>query len=257
MPDPASLIRLLTGLGVRRGGVLMVHSSLSGTGLSALQVRDALLSVLGPDGTLITPAFTPENSDTSREHLAAVRGLTRWEIREFRAAMPPFEPDATPCLSMGALAECVRTTPGAVRSSHPHTSMAGLGRRAAELLARHHPHCHLGEDSPLAALYEADARILLLRVGFGVCSAFHLAEYRLTPPPPPRVYRCVTGRKGNWTSYEDIALDDRDFADVGAALPRGLLAEGEWAGKAVVVIGMRAAVDNACAVMSRMRAQAA
>ncbi|MFF0191065.1 AAC(3) family N-acetyltransferase [Streptomyces sp. NPDC005244] len=50
----------------------------------------------------------------------------------------------------------------------------------------HDPDCHLGEGSPLGALYAADARVLLFRVGFEVCSAFHLAECRLRPVPPLR-----------------------------------------------------------------------
>ncbi|NUK82726.1 AAC(3) family N-acetyltransferase, partial [Streptomyces lunaelactis] len=138
----------------------MVHASLRGTGLPPSLVRDTLLAALGPAGTLVVPAFTPENSDTSRAYQAATEGLTERGKAAFRASMPPFAPNSAPCRSMGALAECVRTTPGAVRSGHPQTSFAGLGFRAAELLGRHDPHCHLGERSPLAALYAADARIL-------------------------------------------------------------------------------------------------
>jgi aminoglycoside 3-N-acetyltransferase len=253
MAAAGRLTRLLTDLGVRRGGVLMVHAALGGSGLDPQWVRDALLAALGPRGTLVVPAFTPENSDTSRAHLALVAGLTDREAGEFRAAMPPFEPDATPCPTMGALAECVRTTPGAVRSAHPQTSLAGLGPRAAELLAGHHPHCHLGERSPLAKLYAADAQVLLLRVGFEACSAFHLAEYRRHPPPARRTYRCVVGEAGNWVSYEDVALDDGDFEAIGSRLPRDLLVDGEWAGKPVVLLGMRAAVDHACEQMSEYR----
>jgi aminoglycoside 3-N-acetyltransferase len=167
--------------------------------------------------------------------------------------MPPFDPDTTACPSMGRLAECVRTTPGAVRGTHPQTSFAALGPRAAELVGGHHPHCHLGEDSPLARLYEADAQVLLLRVGFEVCTAFHLAEYRTVPPPPLRTYRCVTGNAGNWTAYQDVVLDDSDFGAVGAALPDGLRAEGEAAGKPVVLCGIRGLVDHAQGIMSGFR----
>jgi aminoglycoside 3-N-acetyltransferase len=246
--EPASvgeLPPLLRRLGVRPGGVLMVHAALGGTGAPPERVRDALLDVLGPRGTLVVPAFTPENSDTSRAHRELTAGLDARELAEFRAAMPPFEPDATPCPAMGALAECVRTTPGAVRSAHPQTSLAGLGPRARELMDGHDPHCHLGERSPLARLYAADAQVLLLRVGFEVCSAFHLAEYRTVPRPPLRDYRCVVGGKGNWITYRDLALDDGDFAAIGARLPRALLRRGRWAGKQVVLLGMRAAVDHA------------
>ncbi|MFF7638925.1 AAC(3) family N-acetyltransferase [Streptomyces canus] len=231
----------------------MVHASLSGTGLSPTQVRDALLDALGPSGTLVVPAFTPENSDSSRAHRDLVAHLSAAEAEEFRASMPPFEPDTTPCPTMGALAECVRTTPGTVRSDHPQTSLAALGPRADELLAGHDPRCHLGERSPLARLYEADAQVLLLRVGFEVCSAFHLAEYRMTPRPPRRLYRCVVGDKGNWFTYEDLTLYDGDFAEAGARLPDELLVRREWSGKPVTLFGMRAAVDDVSDQLSRYR----
>ncbi|MFF5340344.1 AAC(3) family N-acetyltransferase [Streptomyces althioticus] len=229
----------------------MVHASLSGTGAPPETVRDALLDALGPGGTLVVPAFTPENSDTSRAHLRLIQGLDERQIREFRATMPPYDPYTTPCPTMGALAECVRTTPGSVRSAHPQTSLAGLGPRAAELLDGHHPHCHLGERSPLARLYEADARVLLLRVGFDVCSALHLAEYRTSPPPPQRTYRCVTEARGNWIEYEDAALDDSDFAVVGERLPHGLLVRREWSGRPVVQFRMRPVVDEVIRQLSR------
>ncbi|MGQ4333252.1 AAC(3) family N-acetyltransferase [Streptomyces hayashii] len=252
MTDGTRLAHFLGDLGVRRGGVLLTHASLSGAGLAPALVRDALLRALGPDGTLVTPAFTPENSDTSGRDRALTAHLTEQQKAAYRAAMPPFDPDVTPCPAVGALAECARTTPGAVRSGHPQTSFAALGPRAHDLLSGHDPHCHLGERSPLARLYAAHAQILLLRVGFEVCSAFHLAEYRMTPPPPTRAYRCVVGA-GEWISYEDIVLDDSDFAAIGALLPRGLLTEREFAGKAATLVEMRDTVDAAQRQMSGYR----
>jgi aminoglycoside 3-N-acetyltransferase len=255
MTDIEHLRHTLSELGIRQGGVLLVHASLGGTGLAPTAVRDTLLDSLGPDGTLVVPAFTPENSDTSREYLLTTEGMDRQEREAFRASMPPFEPDATACPTMGALAECVRTTRGSVRSSHPQTSFAGLGRRAAYLLSDHDPFCHLGERSPMAALYEADAQVLLLRVGFGVFSAFHLAEYRMTPTPRVRTYRCVVEEKGNWTEYEDLDLYDGDFELIGSILPRDLLRQRELAGRAVVLVGMRDAVDAARDHMSSVGAR--
>ncbi|MEG3631301.1 aminoglycoside N(3)-acetyltransferase [Streptomyces poriticola] len=253
MPDGAGLVRFLHGLGVRRGGVLLVHASLSGTGLAPAEVRDALLDAVGPRGTLITPAFTPENSDTSDRHRALTVGLTeKWQVAAYRAGMPPFDPDVTPCPAVGALADCVRTTPGAVRSAHPQTSFAAIGPRSRDLLAGHDPHCHLGERSPLARLYAANAQILLFRVGFEACSAFHLAEYRTAPPPPTRTYRCVVG-EGEWIAYEDIVLDDSDFASIGVALPGGPQGEGDFAGKTVTLLEMRDTVDAALRQMSGYR----
>jgi aminoglycoside 3-N-acetyltransferase len=244
------LALFLGALGIRRGGVLMAHASLGGSGLRDTQVRDALLDTLGPDGTLVVPAFTQENSRTSRAHLALTGHLSEREREEFRASMLPFEPETTPCLAMGQLAECVRSSPGAVRSAHPQTSMAALGPRADELLDGHDPHCLLGERSPLARLYAAGAQVLLLRVGFEVCTAFHLAEYRTTPPRPRRTYQCVVGEKGNWVTYEDTALDDSTFSVHGAELPPALLTRAELAGRKVTLFDMRPAVDFVGARMS-------
>ncbi|NBM17052.1 AAC(3) family N-acetyltransferase [Streptomyces sp. GC420] len=253
MTGQRGLAAVLDGLGVRRGGVLLVHASLRGSGLRDTEVVASLLDALGPEGTLVVPAFTPENSDTSRQYRTLTEGMTEEERAAFRESMLPFEPESTPCPSMGRLAERVRTFPGAVRSVHPQTSFAALGARAAELLGGHDPHCHLGEHSPLARLYESEAQVLLLRVGFEVCSAFHLAEYRLSPPVPMRTYRCVTERKGHWTAYRDIVLDDGDFAAVGAALPRGLLKERDAGGKPAVLFGLREAVDHALGTLTALR----
>ncbi|MGW5650107.1 aminoglycoside N(3)-acetyltransferase [Streptomyces humi] len=247
------LADLFRTLGVRRGGVLMAHASLSGTKAAPELVRDALLAALGPEGTLVVPAFTPENSDTSRAYRQAVAGMDDREAAEYRAAMPPFDPDATECPTMGALAECVRSTSGAVRSAHPQTSLAGLGPRAAELLRKHPLRSHLGRLSPMARLYRADAQVLLLRVGFEMCSSFHYAEYLTRPRPPRRTYRCVVGHKGNWVSYRDLSLNDGDFGAIGARLPQGLRAEADWASKPVVLCSMRDLVRHAKGQMSGYR----
>jgi hypothetical protein len=100
------------------------------------------------------------------------------------------------------------------------TSFAAVGARAAELLSVHHTDCHLGEDSPLAALAAADAATLLLGVGFEKATAFHLAEYRV-PAPATRTYSCAVlapdgGRR--WIEYRDVVLDDHDFGHLGAGL---------------------------------------
>ncbi|MEU2419442.1 AAC(3) family N-acetyltransferase [Streptomyces sp. NPDC007851] len=252
-PHGAQLAHLFRTLGVRPGGVLLAHASLSGTGAAPELVRDALLAALGPAGTLVVPAFTPENSDTSRAYREAVAGLGDLEAAEYRAAMPPFDPDATGCPTMGALAECVRSTSGAVRSAHPQTSFAALGPRAPKLLRRHPLRSHLGRLSPMARLYRADAQVLLLRVGFEVCSSFHYAEYLTRPRPPRRTYRCVVGHKGNWVSYRDLSLNDADFGAIGSRLPDRLRAEADWASKPVVLCSMRDLVRHAKGQMSGYR----
>ncbi|MFF2009772.1 aminoglycoside N(3)-acetyltransferase [Streptomyces sp. NPDC058195] len=225
----AGLAGQLTALGVEPGGVLLVHASMRAVGPvsgGARAVAGALRDALGGDGTLVVPAFTPENSDTSPHYLDRVRGLDDQARKAVRAGMPPFDPAVSPAPSMGRLAETVRLSQGAVRSGHPQTSFAAVGPGARNLLAGHRPDCHLGEDSPLARLYASRAQVLMLGTGFGTCTAFHLGEYRV-PAPPRRIYRCVVTAGGlrQWWEYEDVALDDSDFTALGAdfARARGLL----------------------------------
>jgi aminoglycoside 3-N-acetyltransferase len=223
---PATFNELVTDLraiGVRPGRDLLVHSSLRRVGPvegGAVTVVEALREVVGPAGALVVPAFTPANSDTSAEHRDRTRGMTSAEYAEFLASMPAFDPGRTPSTGMGTLAETVRTNAAAVRSDHPQTSFAALGGGARQLMAGHAPDCHFGPRSPLFHLYERSADVLLLGVGFNRCTAFHLAEYRYRVPAPTRRYRCRIVKDGRpaWWEYEDVVLDDSDFAQIGAAL---------------------------------------
>ena len=63
-----SLERSLEQLGVRRGGVLVVHASLSALGYVVHGVdalRGALERALGEEGTLVVPTFTGDLVDPS------------------------------------------------------------------------------------------------------------------------------------------------------------------------------------------------
>jgi aminoglycoside 3-N-acetyltransferase len=207
-------------IGVSAGQVLLVHSSMRRIGWidgGAHAVVNAFRDVLGADGIVVVPTETADNSDTSRTHQSRTTSMTGSEIGQYRGDMLPFDPAITPSTGMGRVAEAVRTFPGARRSAHPQSSFAALGPQASEIVADHRLDCHLGESSPLARLYDLDAKILLAGVGYDVCTAFHLGEYRYRADPPRRTYRCVMAIRGEprWIEYEDVVLDDRDFASIG------------------------------------------
>jgi len=209
-------------LGVRPGQTLLVHASLKQIGWvegAAQTVVGALTDVLGPDGTLVAGAGTPENSLTSRSFLEQTKGLRSSHVSGYLERMLAFDPKVTPT-SAGAVAEALRITPGAARSDHPQSSFAAVGRDAQELMAGHQVTCHLGEHSPLAKLYERDASILLLGVDYRSCTAFHLAEYRYTTNPPMREYSCLVMEEGisRWMRYKDVVLDDGEFENIGKSL---------------------------------------
>lgn len=219
------LVGALRELGVRDGDVLLVHSTLRGIGPvegGARGVLAALMAAVGSTGTLVMPAYTEENSDTSWAFMRATRGLSAAEKEAYKLRMPPFDPMWTPASpTMGALPEVLRRTPGAVRSSHPQSSFVAMGLLADGIVRHHNPASHFGEQSPLARLYSLpDAKVLMLGTAFSTFSAFHLAEY-LQPKLATQTYRCVIpdglGRP-LWFTYEDVVLDLRDFELIGAEM---------------------------------------
>jgi uncharacterized protein len=259
--DRADLANDLRSLGVKAGQVLLVHSSMLRLGPvrdGAAAVVAALRHAIGTAGTLVVPTGTSANSDTSRLDAARTAGMTAEQIRRYRELMPPFDPATTPSDEMGRIAEVVRTTSGAIRSSHPQSSFAAIGPMADRLMDGHAPTCHLGESSPLARLYETDAWILLLGVGYDACSAFHLAEYRYVPDPPRRAYRCVVtiDNQVTWWEYEDIVLDDSDHLRIGADFDRtGHVIKGHVGHAECRLIPLVPAVDFATNWLSCHRAR--
>ncbi|WP_232343826.1 aminoglycoside N(3)-acetyltransferase [Actinoplanes awajinensis] len=243
----ASLAGDLRALGLGAGETVLLHSSLSSLGWvcgGAVAVVQAFLDVLGPAGTLVVPAFATENRDPAR--WAGPEIPVAW-LPLIRDSLPPYDPALTSCRSLGAIAETVRCWPGAHRSPHPQTSFAAIGARAAELTSRHDLPSELGEESPLAALEAAGARIVLLGVGFASCTAFHLAEYRL-PWRTPRDNACVmtTPAGRAWVPYRGVLLNAGDFAELGADLERtGAVTTGPVGSAAARLLSLPAAVGFA------------
>ncbi len=148
----------LQALGVRRGGTLLVHSSLSSLGFvpgGAKTVISALLAAIGPEGTLAMPSHTWERSG---------RGDFTFELR------------TTPSC-VGAISEAFRTLPGVVRSLHPTHSVAVIGPRARYLIAGHElASTPCGKGTPYAKLIEERCQILFLGVTLDQNTMFHTFE---------------------------------------------------------------------------------
>jgi aminoglycoside 3-N-acetyltransferase len=249
--DRARLRADLEALGLTPGRDLLVQCSMrrigrieGGAGTLAGALRDAA----GPAATVVVPTQTATNSLLSRAFLHRTAGMSRAQVERLTAAMPGFDPASSASVGMGALAEHIRTRGGARRSGHPQTSFAAIGPRAAQYTRVHDLDCHLGERSPLGALYAADAEILLLGARYEDCTAFHLAEYRLAKPAPVRAYRCfvLAGGRRDTVDFLDIDFDDSDFGALGAALERAVPVRSAMVGHGLCrLVPVRAAVDFA------------
>jgi aminoglycoside 3-N-acetyltransferase len=238
----------LRALGVRPGDVLLVHSAASRLGFVAggpQAIVAALLEVLGPEGTLVVPTHTPENSDPAGWINPPVPESWWQAIRE---QTPGFDPSRTPSRWMGVIAETARTWPGARRSDHPQVSFAAVGPQAASITSGHQLDDALGENSPLGAIYRLDGKVLLLGCGHDSNTSLHLAEWRQKSPP-----RGVTGASirrpdgtGQWISWTDVMEDTDDFKRIGAAFEESVGLSIGVAGNATArLMPQRAIVDFA------------
>ena len=214
-----SLTKDLRTLGVRDGAVVMVHSSLSRLGYvagGAHAVVLALLDTVGPDGTIVMPTHSGDLSDPAGWSKPPVPEAW-WDT--IRSAMPAFDPALTPTRRMGAIVECFRRLPGTRRSAHPTISVAAHGPQATTIIDPHPLAYGLGEDSPLARLYELDADVVLLGVGHANNTSLHLAEYRADYPNKAWTTThaspvLIDGHR-SWTTYDDLEADDSDFVPLG------------------------------------------
>jgi len=252
-----SLASDLRVLGVPAGGVVLMHSSLRSIGFVAggpQAVVEALLEVLTPDGTLVVPTHTPDNTDPAHWRNPPVPAPW-WPV--IRDESPGFDPALTPAgRAMGRLAELVRTWPGARRSSHPQVSFAALGARADEVVAEHRLDDGLGDSSPLGAVYRLDGSVLLLGCGHANNTSMHLAEWRRPTAPRHVVGSSLRLPDGSasWQEWEDVDEDESDFGQIGAAFEA---ADGARVGPVGDVtarlMSQRAVVDFASSWMSQHR----
>jgi aminoglycoside 3-N-acetyltransferase len=154
----------MLNLGVRPGGVLLVHASLRALGPvpgGAETVILGLLEALGPQGTLLMPALSYTVVGPKNPIFDVIQTRT----------------------CVGALPEYFRTRPGTLRSVHPTHSVAGVGRRVTELFADHPlSTTPCGPHSPFARLPQVGGQILFLGCGMRPNTCMHAVEEQVEPP---------------------------------------------------------------------------
>jgi len=147
------LVGQLQSLGVRPGGVLLVHTAFSRVRPvedGPLGLIGGLRTALGPAGTLVMPAMADDDEQA-------------------------FDPATSPCRSMGVVADTFWRLPGVLRTDSPH-AFAAVGPHAAEITRDQPVDIPHGPDSPVGRAHELDGQVLLLGVGHDGNTTLHLAE---------------------------------------------------------------------------------
>jgi aminoglycoside 3-N-acetyltransferase len=252
-----SLARDFRAAGLGAGDHVMVHVALSRIGWiagGAGALIAALQDVVTPDGTLLMPAHTGNNSDPALWQNPPVPA--DW-VQTIRDHMPPFDPARTPTYALGTVAELFRTLPGVLRSTHPHVSCASWGR-LADVLTRDHP-LEQGEGplSPIGRLYDCDGRVLLIGVGHDSNTSLHLAEYLADyPGKSTQTQGAAVMQDGQrqWVTYQTLEVDTDDFPVVGAAFEASAgLTPGKLGNAELRLMRQRPLVDFATTWMTTHR----
>lgn len=211
-----TLIQEFSQLGVKKGMVLLVHSSLSSLGWvcgGAQAVIEALQAILTEEGTLVMPAHSGHLSDPKDWCNPPVPAEWWYTIREM---MPAFVSDLTPTWAIGSIPEVFRHYPGVVRSNHPQTSFCAWGKYAKQVTENHSLSFSLGENSPLQALYHLDADVLFIGTAFDTHTSFHLAEYAQHDLPVQEVGAPILENGVRvWKQFLELEYDTENFEKLG------------------------------------------
>ncbi|WBW95550.1 aminoglycoside N(3)-acetyltransferase [Oceanirhabdus sp. W0125-5] len=165
-------------IGLRKGDNVIVHSSLSSIGWvcgGPVAVIQALMDAVTESGTIIMPTHSDDYSDPALWENPPIP--EEW-VDIVKETMPAFDPKITPTFGMGAIVECFRTFHNVLRSNHHNVSFAAWGKNSNEIIQNHSLDFGLGEGSPLARLYDLDAKVILLGTTYEDNTSFHLCEYR-------------------------------------------------------------------------------
>lgn len=214
--NQSDLMSQLEAIGLKAGDVVEVHASLKSIGLilgGSSTLLDALLDVLGYEGTLVMSAQSWGNSEPAYfQHPPIALN----QFRKLRETHPAFKGKFEDLKGMGSLAQAMQTRPNVYVSSHPQAAFMAIGKQAKWITQSHPLNDAFGMTSPLGKMLELKAKILLIGVDYDRCTGMHLGE-TLSAKRPILIQgsRIMENAQAKWVKFLSLAYDSDDFISVG------------------------------------------
>jgi aminoglycoside 3-N-acetyltransferase len=189
--NPVNKSQALKGFlqsGIKPGETVLIHSALRPFGFvegGARTIADALLEVVGPDGTVVAPAFTFIH-----------------ETEECPVIDPMNDKS-----EMGAISEAIRKLPGALRSAAYRHSFSAIGPNAAAITEVDPALSVFDMRSSFGKMLALDTRIVMAGLTYVSCTSHHFGEYIVKVPCRHTVERKVRLRRTDGTLEEMVMMD--------------------------------------------------
>ena len=205
------LVSMFKRMGLHKGMIVYVQSDLEKYAYingGAQSIIDALIEVIGYEGTLVTPAFSESLVDPAcdRQYL-----FERDVFDEIRATRLPYYKKKTPS-ECGSLSNQLMCNEAVFRSNHPTHSILSCGKYAKLICDRHPLHFSLGKDSPIDKVVEMNGYVLLLGTKYSECDIFSYASI-LSMKNPIRIVTSPVEKKGEKEFISMLEMD-YDLKDV-------------------------------------------
>ena len=153
----------LNNLGIERGDIILIHSSLKSIGYvvgGGKTVIEAFLDVVGQEGTLMVPTYPRRgsmyNTCNNKNYI--------FDYTSKKTAM-------------GAIPSEFLKLRGVFRSIHPTHSISAIGKYVKEITETHHiGDKTFGENSPWGKLIKLNGKILGIGITLGPTTQYHYIE---------------------------------------------------------------------------------
>jgi len=157
------LINDIKTLGITKGDVLFIHSSLRSIGYvegGPDAVIDAFLDVIGKEGTLIIPTY----SNKGTMYNTCIDKKYIFDLKKSKT-------------NLGAIPSTFLKRKGICRSIHPTHSVSAIGKHAKEITNTHHiDNKTYGVNSPWEKILEFSGKILGIGVSLHINAQYHYLE---------------------------------------------------------------------------------